>query len=309
MISAASSGSAPSAAPVLTPPREEARSSSLHAAAGAAVRGLAELAIETLVPQAARTTKAKRTRSSAARRSTASRSSSAGYAKKTSSSTASSRSSSSKTTAGDPFAFLDDPRLSLEEKLMRLLAQLNARYEEEMKQHLDVLAGRSSSASKSGSTGGTSGTKKKKGGIFGALASVVKKIVPGAGQLVDILKDKTFQAALKKLGGPVLAAGATALGFPALAPVLMKIGPDLASGAVDLAKALDAEIKSSSGGSTASGSSSTADGESSLSQGEQQLELMKLQQLQEKQKEMFNLVSSIFRMQHETRSSIIGNLR
>jgi hypothetical protein len=304
MISAAT-GSAPSAAPVLPPPLEA--SSSLHAAAGAAVRGLAELAIETLAPQAARTTKAKRTKSSAARRSTASRSSSAGYAKKTSASTASSRSSSSNA-AADPFAFLHDPKLSIEEKLMRLLAQLNARYEEEMKQHMDVLAGKSTSASKSGSSGGTSGTKKK-GGIFGMLASVVKKIVPGAGQLVDLLKDKTFQAALKKLGGPVLAAGATALGFPALAPVLMKLGPDLASGAVDLAKALDAETKSSSGGSAASGSSGTADAQSGLSSSEQQLELMKLQQLQEKQKEMFSLVSAIFRLQHETRSSIIGNLR
>ena len=46
-----------------------------------------------------------------------------------------------------------------------------------------------------------------------------------------------------------------------------------------------------------------------LTSTEQQLELMKLQRLQEKQKEMFSTVSAILRMQHETRSAIIGNIR
>ncbi|WP_242344836.1 hypothetical protein [Anaeromyxobacter terrae] len=306
MISAATSGSGSPAAPLPSAPADASgRSSALRAAAGAAARGLAELAIETVAPQVAKAARAKTSKSSTAKRSTASHSSSAGYAKTGSTS----KSSSSKATAGDPFAFLADPKLSIEEKLMRLLAQLNARYEEEMQQHMNVLAGKASSAGKSGSSGGASGTKKK-GGLFGALASVVTKIIPNAGPLIDVLKDKTFQAALKKLGGPVLAAGASALGFPALAPVLMKIGPDLASGAVDLAKALDAETKPSSGGASGSpASSGTADGKGQLSSSEQQLELMKLQQLQEKQKEMFSMVSAIFRMQHETRSSIIGNLR
>jgi hypothetical protein len=36
---------------------------------------------------------------------------------------------------------------------------------------------------------------------------------------------------------------------------------------------------------------------------------MKLQRLQEKQKEMFAAVSAIFRMQHETRAGIIANIR
>ena len=52
-----------------------------------------------------------------------------------------------------------------------------------------------------------------------------------------------------------------------------------------------------------------AAGDAGLPSSEQQVELMKLQRLQEKQKEMFNTVSAILRMQHETRSAIIGNIR
>ncbi|HSD18833.1 MAG TPA: hypothetical protein VLC54_02260 [Anaeromyxobacter sp.] len=306
MLSVTSSGAGASAASIPPAAGEPDRSSVLRTAAAAAARGLAELAIDTVAPQiakAAKTTKAKTSSSAPAKRSTASKSSGAGYAKKTS--TASSKASSK---SADPLAFLSDPKLSIEDKLMQLLAHLNARYEEQMKQHMDVLAGKTSSAkTTSGSKSGSSGTTKKKGGLFGTLASVVSKAFPGAGAIVDVLKDKTFQAALKKLGGPVLAAGASALGFPALAPALMKLGPQLASGALDLAKAIDAETKSTS--SSASKASSAASGKTELSSSEQQLELMKLQQLQEKQKEMFSMVSAIFRMQHETRSTVIGNIR
>lgn len=305
MLSVTSSGAGASAASIPPAAGEPDRSSVLRTAAAAAARGLAELAIDTVAPQiakAAKTTKAKTSNSAPAKRSTASKSSGAGYAKKTS--TASSKASSK---SADPLAFLSDPKLSIEDKLMQLLAHLNARYEEQMKQHMDVLAGKTSSAkTTSGSKSGSSGTTKK-GGLFGTLASVVSKVFPGAGAIVDVLKDKTFQAALKKLGGPVLAAGASALGFPALAPALMKLGPQLASGALDLAKAIDAETKSTS--SSASTASSAASGKTELSSSEQQLELMKLQQLQEKQKEMFSMVSAIFRMQHETRSAVIGNIR
>lgn len=305
MLSVTSSGAGASAASIPPAAGDPDRSSMLRTAAAAAARGLAELAIDTVAPQiakAAKTTKARTSSSAPAKRSTASKSSGAGYAKKTS--TASSKASSK---SADPLAFLSDPKLSIEDKLMQLLAHLNARYEEQMKQHMDVLAGKASSAKTASGSKSASGTTKKKGGLFGTLASVVSKVFPGAGAIGDVLKDKTFQAALKKLGGPVLAAGASALGFPALAPALMKLGPELASGALDLAKAIDAETKSTS--SSASEASSAASGKTELTSSEQQLELMKLQQLQEKQKEMFSLVSAIFRMQHETRSAVIGNIR
>ncbi len=305
MIAAATSGSAGPPATQI-PPSSGApdRSSAVRAAAGAAARGLAELAIEAAAPRLAKATKAKTSKSSSAKRSAASRSASKGYAKKTTSS--SSKASSSRSKSADPLAFLSDPSLSIEDKLMRLLAHLNAQYEEQMQHHMDALAGKAPAKAKG--TSGSSGTKKKTGGLLGALASVVSKVAPGAaGAIVDVLKDKTLQGLLKKLGGPVLAAGATALGFPALAPVLMKLGPELASGAVDLAKAIGAETKDAGG--TASSSSAGGSGKTELSSSEQQIELMKLQRVQEKQKEMFSTVSAILRAQHEIRSGIIGNLR
>lgn len=300
MISATSSAAGPSSPPVALATDAPDRASTLRAAAGAAARGLAELAIDAAASQLTQTTKASTSSKSTAKRSSSSKTSSAGYASKSSSS-----SSAKKAASSDPLAFLADPGLSIEDKLMRLLAHLNARYEQEMQQRMDALAGKTASAApaKSGSS-----SSKKKGGIFGAIASVVTKVLPSAGGLVDLLKDKTFQAALKKLGGPVLAAGASALGLPALAPVLLKLGPTLASGAVDLAKALDAEAKSLASSASASSGASAA-GKTELSSSQQQLELMKLQQLQEKQKEMFNLVSAIFRMQHDTRAGIIANIR
>lgn len=302
MISTTSSGAARSAASLPPPPDAPDSSSTLRAAAAAATRGLAELAIDSAAAAVRKTTKSsKASKSATAKRSSASKSSGAGYAKKTSSS------ASGKTSTSDPLAFLKDPKLSIEEKLMRLLAHLNAKYEEEMQQRMDALAGKTPAASKA--TSGSSGTKKK-GGIFGAIASLVTKVVPDAGGIVDLLKDKTFQAALSKLGGPVLAAGASALGMPALAPALLKLGPTLAGGAVELAKAIDTELKATpASGSASSGSSGSASGKTELSSSEQQLELMKLQQLQEKQKEMFSMVSAIFRMQHETRAGIIANIR
>jgi hypothetical protein len=307
MLSVTPSGAGASATSVPPAARELDRSSAVRTAAGAAARGLADLAIELVAPQLAKA--AKTSKSTAAKRSTASKSSGAGYAKKTSA--ASSKASSK---SADPLAFLSDPKLSIEDKLMRLLAHLDGQYEEQMKQHMDVLAGKTSSAkTTSKSTSGSSATTKKKGGLLGALASVVTKVFPGAGPIVDVLKDKTFQAALKKLGGPVLAAGASALGFPALAPALMKLGPQLASGAIDLAKAIEAETKSASASASTSSSTSTsssaASGKTELSSSEQQLELMKLQQLQAKQREMFSMVSAILRMRHETRSAVIGNIR
>jgi hypothetical protein len=278
----------------------------VRTAASAAARGLAELAIETLAPQVAKAAKAKTSKSTAAKRSTASKSSSAGYAKKTSTT---SKTSSSK--SADPLAFLSDPKLSIEDKLMRLLAHLNAKYEEQMQQHMDALAGKTSaSKAKGGSTSGSSGSKKK-GGLLGALASVVKKVLPdAAGTIVDVLKDKTVQAMLKKLGGPVLAAGASALGFPALAPVLLKLGPELANGAVDLAKAIDAEAKSSSGsGAGSSASTGSASEKTELGASDRQVQIMELQRLYERQKEMFTTVSNILKVTHDMRSGIIANIR
>jgi hypothetical protein len=93
----------------------------------------------------------------------------------------------------------------------------------------------------------------------------------------------------------VLAGAATALGMPALAPAILRAGP-LIGGAV----------AGAAGGSAArtSPSSSGAAGAPS----EKQL-MTEIQILQEKQKEMFTLVSNILRSLHDTKMGVIGNIR
>ena len=88
----------------------------------------------------------------------------------------------------------------------------------------------------------------------------------------------------------------------------MKLGPQLASGALDLAKAIGAETKSTSC-ERVPRLRAREPGRRSSPRPSSSSKLMKLQQLQEKQKEMFSMVSAIFRMQHETRSAVIGNIR
>jgi hypothetical protein len=61
----------------------------------------------------------------------------------------------------------------------------------------------------------------------------------------------------------------------------------------------------SSGATTASGASAstTAAGKN------EQVQLMELQRLVDKQKEMFAMISNVLRAQHDTRMAIIGNTR
>jgi len=105
------------------------------------------------------------------------------------------------------------------------------------------------------------------------------------------------QELLGKVSGPVLGAAASALGFPALAPALVKFGPEIAGAVGSVAK----QVAKAGSGTSGTGAA--------LSEGDKQIELMQLQRLQEKQREMFSMVSNIFRSMHETRTGVIGNIR
>jgi hypothetical protein len=215
--------------------------------------------------------------------------------KKPTKSATTAKSTAAKSTAtSSSLAFLNDPKISLEDKLMLLLAQLNAQYEKQMQEHMGKLAGGAGSSA----TAGSGGSKKKSGsfltGLVEGVANVVKTVVPGADAIADVLGNKQVQALLGKVGGPVLGAAASALGFPALAPALIQYAPQIASAVGAVAK----EVGSAPGSATGA-----------LSEGDKQLELMQIQRAQEKQREMFSLVSNILRSMHETRSGIVGNIR
>ncbi|HEX9189212.1 MAG TPA: hypothetical protein VGB87_19190 [Vicinamibacteria bacterium] len=221
----------------------------------------------------------------------ASRSRGAGYARSTSRATTSKAGSTSK--ASDPLSFLKDPRLSIEEKLMRLLAHLNEKWEKDMQKKMEEIAGKSSAPK--------STSKKKAGGLLGSIGNVLKGALPQMGIVLEALKNPTVRGLLSKIGGPALAAGATAAGFPQLAPLLLRYGPKV----VELAAGVASSVDAAAGSSTSSAQASAA-GENGKTE---QLQMMELQRMFEKQKEMFSLVSNMLKSGHDTRMAVINNVR
>lgn len=237
--------------------------------------------------------------------------------------------------AKGPLAFLKDPKLSIEEKLMRLLSHLSEKWEKEMQGKLDEMSGaegaQSSSPSAqpagggggllqgvaqalSGAFGGSGGAGGAGGGLLqGVLGAFAGAFGGGGGGgaagagggLLGMLGSPMVQGALEKLGGPVLGAAASALGFPAAAPALVKYGGPVLGAVAGAASAFGgAQGNGAAGASGASGTGSKA-----MSDAKRQQLTLEIQRLYEKQKEMFNLVSNISRISHETRSGVIGNIR
>jgi hypothetical protein len=169
------------------------------------------------------------------------------------------------------------------------------------------MKGGTAKATGSGGTSG-SGSSKKSGGV--SVWSALKLAVPALGLASKVIGDAKLKSMLKQLSGPVLASAATALGLPALAPLALSAGPGVTSAILDGklggSGAAAGEGTASSGSSGASGSGASG---SAASGKNEQVQLMELQRLVDKQKEMFGMVSNILRAQHDTRMSIIGNVR
>jgi hypothetical protein len=268
---------------------------------------------QTASKAAAKTTSKTTAKSSSAKKTTAkAKSTSTGYAK---------------ASAGDDFAFLKDATLSVEEKLFRFLSAIARRSDDEVLKKMEEMKGGAAKATagstpSSGTTssGGTGGAKKSSGlSVWGAL----KSLVPPLGMAAQLVGDAKLKSLISQVSGPVLAAAATALGMPALAPLALKAGPGLATalingklGGSEVAAAVGgtSTASSSSSGSTSSASSSSSSSTSSSAAAaatgkNEQVQMMELQRLVDKQKEMFAMVSNILRAQHDTRMAVIGNVR
>jgi hypothetical protein len=166
----------------------------------------------------------------------------------------------------------------------------------------ELATGEGSASSKSAAspkTAAGSGAKKKSGGILATIVGAVAGAGGPLGAMLDALKIPGVKAVVGKIGGPVLAAAASALGFPAAAPLLLKYGPTLVDA---VAGASSAAGKASSGSSGSTGTSGSKDAE-------RQSVMLELQRLQEKQKEMFGLVSNVLRANHDARMVAINNIR
>jgi hypothetical protein len=206
--------------------------------------------------------------------------------------------------AKGPLDFLSDSKLSIEEKLFLFMMYAADKYEKALDKKLKEVAGKTGTSSSTSAS--SAAAPKKKTGLLGTILGAVKKLFPAVGIPLELLKNETFQNLIKQIGGPVLAAGAAALGLPQLAPLLANAGPAIANALGGLAKALDEDGVATSAKATSSASSKSAaakDPEIS------QKDLLEIQRLQEKQREMFSTVTNILRAMHDTKMAVIQNVR
>ncbi len=232
------------------------------------------------------------------------------------------------------FAFLRDPRLSLDEKLSRFIGILMTRADQDLLAQMEKMApGAKAKASGGTQAGGASAPKKKrKGGLWGA----VKLIMPAVGMASSVLGEAATKKLVQQLGGPALAAAAAALGMPQLAPLALKAGATLGALVTDSAKGELGEVASAigtlaeaagtgafsaagvaGGGVTATAASATGatagggatGGTGAAAGGSEKADQLELQRLMERQKETFTLLSNILRANHEARMASIQNIR
>jgi hypothetical protein len=208
--------------------------------------------------------------------------------------------------AGDDFAFLKDPTLSVEEKLFRFMCAIARRNDDEVLKKMEEMKGAAAKTAPGGSSGGST-TAKKSSGI--SVWNTLKALVPPLGMAAKLVGDAKLKSMITQVSGPVLAAAATALGMPALAPLALKVGPGLASAIMD-GKLGGGEVASPAGSTSSSSSASGGSASSTPATGQnEQVQMMELQRLVDKQKEMFAMISNVLRAQHDTRMAIIGNVR
>ena len=221
------------------------------------------------------------------------------------------------TTATADFAFLKDKTLSVEEKLFRFMCDIAQRNDDEVLKKMEEMKGGAAAAKAkaTSSSGGSSssGSAKKSSGF--SVWSAIKVAIPALGLASKVLGDAKVKSLIKDLSGPVLAGALTALGLPMLAPLALSAGPGVTSALLDgklggEGPAAAGEGTGSSSTSTSGGSGSSSTTSTSATSGKnEQVQMMELQRLVDKQKEMFAMVSNILRAQHDTRMSIIGNVR
>jgi len=224
--------------------------------------------------------------------------------------------SAKKTSSSGEFAFLDSKTMSIEEKLFRFIKLMTEKNDRELVAQMNEYRGKyARKESDGGSTAKAQPEKKDDGGgFFGFLGDIVTAVVcPPLALNSAILGRDTLKGLAKELGGPLLAAAATAAGLPHLAPVALRVAPK----AVDAVfKAVDqAEDRGSSpssqprGGSAGSSSGSTSAGSAGADSPDERIAMLELQRLVEKQQAMYAALSNVLKTLHDAQMTAVHNLR
>lgn len=323
------------------PPPAPSLGDALLAAAGRGVVKAVDVTARDVIDDVAKATK--RERSSALAGATTATTSPKGATKKaTTRSAASSKAATSKTTtskstkgystkASGEFAFLSDPRMSIEEKLFRFLQLMSKKSNDELVAKMkEFSSGKKTSSSGGSSTDGAKGSSGS--GKHTSVWDAMKKVSPGLGTLEKVMGNKAVLGIAKQITGPILAAACSAYGMPQLAPLAMKLGPTLAEAGPKLVKVLDRipapggsssasapkpgaagdGATATSGPAEASGASSSGSGIGVKSDGKTTLskeESMELEFMMQKQQQLFTTISNILKSMHDMKMVAVNNIR
>jgi hypothetical protein len=218
------------------------------------------------------------------------------------------------------WSFLSDASLSVEDKLALFMQAVQRKTDAELTQKMEDYRARYAEEVEARK-------KEEEGG--GWLSTLLKVLIPPLA-LADLFTggdiDKFIGGAVKALGGPLLAALATAVGLPWLAPAAMKagaaLGDAIAGAGSKKAKAerkddrgtkeaKDAKGTSPSSKGKASGTAAKKDDKKADEAGtpDERLAMLEIQRLVDKQNQMFQLVSNVLKGMHETTMVAIQNLR
>jgi hypothetical protein len=180
-------------------------------------------------------------------------------------------------TSEKAWAFLDDPKIGIDEKLLRFMHEVSRQNRTELLDRMKEYETAKAAEKKKSSS---------------PLSKVTSKLTP------TLVKN-----VLKQVSGPLLAAAATGLGFPQLAPLALKLSPAIA----DLLGGLVSGALTQ--GATGSSSGTTRSTAAKAEERDPQMVMMEIQVLMERQKELFSMVSATMRANHETRMAAVQNMR
>jgi len=214
------------------------------------------------------------------------------------------------------WSFLTDTSLSVEEKLARFMAAVQKKLDGELTQKMEDYKAKYGE-------GGTE-TQKDDGGFFGTLLKILCPPLAIADSIFGGV-DEFLKDALQVLGGPLLAALATAVGLPMLAPAALALGQGLGAmleGGKTPAKAPPKKIDTKTTDTKTTDAKTTnakapakkTDPKTTPAKGEagspdERLEMLEIQRLVDKQNQMFTLVSNVMKNMHETTMVAIQNVR
>jgi hypothetical protein len=213
------------------------------------------------------------------------------------------------------WSFLTDPSLSVEEKLARFMMAVQKKLDGELTQKMEDYKAKYGE-------GGTETKKDDGGGILGTILKVLCPPLAIASSVVGGV-DEFLKDALQVLGGPLLAALATAVGLPLLAPAALALGEGLGAMLTGgSAKAPEkkpvtkndtkTDTKATTKPKAAPKATPKTDPKAPTGEAgspDERLEMLEIQRLVDKQNQMFTLVSNVMKNMHETTMVAIQNIR